>query len=213
MAASAALKPSTRTQLMQAGRHILQAHGFQGLTVRAVAAAADANLGSFVYHFGTRDAFVAELIEEWYAPMMSRVTSIDSAASPIERLRLAIVQIVDFVAENESFIGHLFTAALSGDRSTRSFLGSLAGRHPRVLLQLIGESQVAGQIVDEDPLQVACFLMASVGLPRLIAAGWQGPPLLPKSFAAAAGRIARDRDCILQRLDWALRGLSHRTPR
>ena len=198
MAASAAAKPSTRTQLMQAGRDVLQAHGFQGLTVRAVAAAADANLGSFVYHFGTRDAFVAELIEEWYAPMMSRVTSIDSAASPIERLRLAIVQIVDFVGENESFIGHLFAAALSGDRSTRDFLGSLAGRHPRVLLHLIGEAQVAGQIVDEDPLQVACFLMSSVALPRLLASGWQGPPLFGKTLAAALSLAASGKSVVPQ---------------
>jgi len=92
------------------------------------------------------------------------VTAVDSAAPPLDRLRRAIVQIIDF----------------------------------------------AGEITDEDPLQVACFLMSSVGLPRLIAAGWQGPPLFPKSIAAAIGRIARDRDCIVQRLDWALRGLSPR---
>jgi AcrR family transcriptional regulator len=181
--------------------------------VRAVAAAAGANLGSFVYHFGTRDAFVGELIEEWYAPLMSRVTAVDGAAPPLDRLRRAIVQIIDFAGENESFIGHLFTAALSGDRIPHEFLGSLAERHPRVLLQLIGEAQAAGEITEDDPLQVACFLMSSVGLPRLIAAGWQGPPLFPKSIAVAIGRIARDRDCIVQRLEWALRGLSPRVLR
>jgi AcrR family transcriptional regulator len=199
--------------LIQAGREILQRHGFQGLTVRAVAAAAGANLGSFVYHFGTRDAFVGELVEEWYAPLMSRVTALDMTAPPLDRLRRAIVQISDFAGENEAVIGHLFTAALSGDRIPREFLGSLAGRHPRVLLQLISEAQAAGDIVPDDPLQVACFLLASVGLPRLIAAGWQGPALFPKPIAAEIGRIARDRDCILQRLDWAVRGLSPRVPR
>jgi hypothetical protein len=73
---------------------------------------------------------------------------------------------------------------------------------------LICEAQAAGAVVEEDPLQVLCFLMASVGLPRLLAAGWQGPPLFARSIATALGRIARDRDRILQRLDWAIRGLS-----
>ena len=214
MAASVASKPSTRALFLQAGRVIVRRHGFHGLTVRAVAAAADANLGSFVYHFGTRDAFVAELIEDWYAPLMLRVTGIiDIEVPPVDRLRQAVVQIIDFVSENDDLIGHIFTAALAGDRTVRNFLGSLAGRHPRILLKLIAEAQAANQLASEDPLQVACFLMSSVGLPRLIAAGWQGPPLFPKSIATSISRIARDRDCILQRLDWALRGLSTRVPR
>jgi len=214
MAVSAAPKPSTRAQLMRAGREIVQRHGFQGLTVRAVASAADANLGSFVYHFGTRDAFVAELIEVWYAPILSRVAGVsDVEMPPLDRLRHAVVQIIDFVSEHDTFIGHIFSAALAGERPARDFLGSLAGRHPRSLLKLIAEAQSANELTDEDPLQVACFLMSSVGLPRLIAAGWHGPPLFPRSLATAVSRIARDRDCILQRLDWALHGLSKRVPR
>ncbi len=214
MAATLPLKPPTRALLMQAGREIVRTHGVRGLTVRAVAAAANANLGSFVYHFGTRDAFVAELIEEWYAPLMSRMTGgLDFAAPPLARLRQAILQVIDFGIDHDAFIGHLFAAALAGDHSARSFLTSLAGRHPRVLLQLIAEAQRAGALVNEDPLQVACFLMASVGLPRLVAAGWQGAPLFPKTLSTALSRIARDRDHILQRLDWAIRGLSPRVSR
>jgi AcrR family transcriptional regulator len=214
MAASPALKPSTRALLMQAGRDIVLAHGFQGLTVRAVAAAANANLGSFVYHFGTRDAFVEQLIDEWYAPLLSRVTGVvDATVPPLQRLRQAILQIVDFGIEHDEFIGRIFAAALAGDRSARTFLGSLAGRHPKLLLELIVASQAAGDLVEEDPLQVACFLMSSVGLPRLLATGWQGPPLFAKSISVALNHIARDRDRIVQRLDWALRGLSPRGPR
>ena len=47
--------------------------GFKALTVRAVAAQAQANLGSFVYHFGSRAAFVDELIERWYAPLFAQL--------------------------------------------------------------------------------------------------------------------------------------------
>lgn len=179
------------------------------MTVRKVAAVAGANLGSFVYHFGTRDTFVGALIEEWYAPLLSRVSdAADSAGTALERLRRAILQLVDFGAEHDVFIGRLLMAAAGGEKAARDFARSLAGRHPRLLVALIGEAQAEGALVDEDPLQVLCFLTASVGLPRLLSSAWQGPSLFDKTVSAALREIARDRNRIVQRLDWAIRGLT-----
>lgn len=207
-------KATTRHLLMQAGRQLLEERGMGELTVRAVANAAGANLGSFVYHFGTRDTFIEQLLEHWYAPLMSRLLRVAGGdASPLERLRHAVLQLVDFSIEHEVFAGRIFTAALGGDRHARRFLGSMADRHPRLLIQLIVDAQQRGDLIDEDPIQVACFLFSSIALPRLLAAGWQGPPLFNKTFSTALGRVARDRDRIEQRLDWALQGLSPRGDR
>ncbi len=209
MANPALPRQLTRDQLLAAGREIVLKRGFQALTVREVAAAAGANLGSFVYHFGTRDAFIRALIEEWYAPLLSRVTDVaDSAGSPLDRLRRAILQLVDYGAEHDVFMGRLLMAAAAGERAARDFARSLAGRHPRLLVALIGQAQADGALVDEHPLQLLCFLMASVGLPRLLASAWQGPPLFGKTVSATLSQIARDRDRIVQRLDWAIRGLT-----
>lgn len=211
MASLALPRSSTRDQLLAAGREIVLKRGFQDLTVREVAAAAGANLGSFVYHFGTRDAFIRTLIEEWYAPLLSRVTdAADSGGAPIARLHRAILQLVDFGAEQDAFMGRLLMAAAGGEKAARDFARSLAGRHPRLLVALIGQAQADGSLVDEHPLQVLCFLMASVGLPRLLSSAWQGPPLFGKTVSTALSQIARDRDRIVQRLDWAIRGLTPR---
>jgi AcrR family transcriptional regulator len=209
MGTTALLRPSTRDQLLAAGREIVLKRGFQALTVREVAAAAAANLGSFVYHFGTRDAFIRTLIEEWYAPLMSRVTVVaDSGGPPIDRLRRAILQLVDFGAEQDAFMGRLLMGAAGGEKSAREFARSLAGRHPRLLVTLIEQAQADRALVEEHPLQVLCFLMASVGLPRLLSSAWHGPPLFGKTVSATLSQIARDRDRIVQRLDWAIRGLT-----
>lgn len=200
---------STRDRLLAAGREIMLKQGFRSLTVREVASAAGANLGSFVYHFGTRDAYVQAIIEEWYAPLLSRVTDVaDGGGTPLERLRRSILQLIDFLTENDVFIGRLVMAAAAGEQAARRFLASLAGRHPRVLLRLVSAAQIDGAIVEEHPMQVLCFIMASVGLPRLLASAWQGPPLFTGPMATTLGRIAGDRDRIVQRLDWAILGLT-----
>jgi AcrR family transcriptional regulator len=199
----------TRESLLAAGRTIVVADGFAALTVRRAAAQAGANLGSFVYHFKTRDAFVTELIEEWYAPLFSRVTlAVDGRARPLDRLRHAILQLIVFGVEQDVFLARLLMAAAAGEAPARRFLGSIAERHPRLLIKLVRAAQADGTLVREHPLQILMFIMASVGLPRLLSTAWQGPPLFGKTLSASLSRVARDRDRIVQRLNWALQGLS-----
>jgi len=207
--ATAAVRLSTRDALLAAGYNVVVTEGFAGLTVRKVAATAGANLGSFVYHFGTRDAFVREVIEAWYAPLLSGVTfAADSAGRPLDRLRRAILQLVDFAMQQDVFLARLLMAAAAGDAAAREFLGSLASRHPRLLIQLVRAAQTDGSLVNEHPIHILMFIMSSVGLPRLIVTAWRGVPLFGKKLSSTLSRMARDRESIVQRLDWALRGLT-----
>jgi AcrR family transcriptional regulator len=199
---------TTRDRLLASGHRVVTKHGIRSLTVREVAAGANANLGSFVYHFGTRDAFVEELIERWYAPLLARVNKVAAEdGRPMGRLRGAILQLVDFSVENDVFMGRILMAAADNDKPACEFMKSLAGRHPRIMLQLVAAAQADGALVDDDPMQVLCFLLASVALPRLVVAAWQGPPLFGKQLSTALSHIARDRDRMAQRLDWAMRGV------
>lgn len=178
------------------------------MTVRKVAAAAHVNLGSFVYHFGTRDAFVEELMERWYAPLLVRVNKVATEdGRPVGRLRSAILQLVDGVS-NDQFLGRILMAAADNDKLACNFLKSLAGRHPLILLQLVAAAQADGALADADPMQVLCFLISAAALPRLIAPAWQGPSLFGKQLSSALSPVARDRDRMAQRLDWAIRGLA-----
>lgn len=208
MPSAAATRGSTRDQLIAAGRALVLRRGMAELTVRAVAAAAGANPGSFVYHFGTREAFLRELIEDWYAPLYRDVSLVVETGGPaLQRLRRAVVELIEFGRVHHGFIGRLILAAAAGEVPAREFITSLAGRHPRLLLRLVTDAQAEGAIVAEDPLQVLCMLMGSVGLPMLVAGAWQGSSPFGKTISAALGRIARDPERIRQRLDWALRGL------
>jgi AcrR family transcriptional regulator len=201
-------KLPTRDRLLASGHRAVIKHGFRTMTIREVAAGAHANLGSFVYHFGTREAFVEELMQRWYAPLLARVNKVAAEdGRPVGRLRSAILQLVDGV-DNDVFLGRILMAAADNDKLARNFLKSLARRHPLILLQLVAAAQADGALADHDPMQVLCFLFSAAALPRLIATAWQGPSLFGEPLPPALSHVARDRDRMAQRLDWAIRGLA-----
>ena len=74
----------TRQKLLDTGLAIATDKGLRGLTVRELAAAAEVNLGTFVYHFGNRDSYIDELVELWYAPsLMSSRRWLPAASTPL----------------------------------------------------------------------------------------------------------------------------------
>ena len=197
-----------REALLRAGWTIARRAGLRGLTVRAVARAARANLGTFVYHFGSREAFLAELVEGWYQPLLARVQlAVEAQGSPLARLRHAVLGLTDFALQSGSFVGHLLVDAAGGEPAARAFLGSLAGRHPVLLLRLIQEAQADGELAAGDPMHMMMFMMSSLGLPVLLVRGWAGRRYVDNKLMAAMTRYATERASVEQRLEWILKGL------
>jgi AcrR family transcriptional regulator len=194
---------------LKEGLVIARRSGLRAITVRGVAARARVNLGSFVYHFGSREAFVAELLERWYAPLVAEMQiAVDMERPPLERLREMLLQFVDWVRANSGFIAHIVMDAASGEAAARKFVASLEQRHPALLLQAIGAAQAAGALRRENPLHVLLFLMATLAFPAVLFHGVGVGQLFPREFANALGPLTIERKSIERRLGWALRGLA-----
>jgi AcrR family transcriptional regulator len=203
----------SRERLLRAGLVLARRGGVKALTVRAVAAKAKANLGSFVYHFGTREAFVDALIERWYAPLMAQLRlSADGAADPRDALRRVLLQLVRWLIDNRAFLAHLVIDAGAGEAAPRRFLRSLDQRHPALLLALIAEAQGAGLLRRAEPLHVMLFLMSTVAAPVLVFHLLGARGALPPDFARAISAFVTELPQVETRLDWALRGLAPDTP-
>ena len=199
----------SRERLLRAGLAIARRNGFKAMTVRAVAARAQANLGSFVYHFGKREAFVEELIERWYAPMFEQIRlTADGADDALAALRRAILQLVGWIVDNRSFLARLVLDAGAGEAGARRFLRSLDQRHPALLLGLIVRAQRAGQLREDDPRHQLLFLMTTLAAPvllfHLLGQNVAGSSGLARALAA----FTTDPDHVETRLGWALRGLA-----
>jgi AcrR family transcriptional regulator len=197
-----------REALLHAGWMIARKTGLRGLTVRGVARRARANLGTFVYHFRSRDEFIAQLIERWYAPLLARVQiAVEGDDPAIARLRRAVTGLVNFALESGDFGGHVLMDAAVGEPAARRFLNTLLGRHPALITRLIREAQSDGDVAAGDPDHIMMYMMASLGLPILLMHGWKGRGNPKNRIFSALSRYAVDEAGIAQRMDWIFKGL------
>jgi len=203
---------SARERLLRVGARQARRGGLRLLTVRGVCQEAGVNLGSFVYHFGSRDAFVAELIEHWYAPLLERLTAtVDETQPPQRRLRALLLQLGDWAATNSRFITHVLMDAAAGEVAAQRFVATLTDRHPALILRAIREGQRSGALPRGEPLNVMLFLMGAIALPILLTDRLAEVRLAPAQLTRALRAFSRERRHREQRLDWALAGLHPET--
>lgn len=182
--------------------------GLRALTVRGLCQRAGVNPGSFAYHFGSRERYLSELLEHWYAPLFQQLQwQQQQQPSALPRLQAILRQLLDFITEHGGLIAHMLLDAAAGEAAAQAFLSTLAPRHPKLLLQSIVDAQQAGELERGDPLHQALFLMSALGLPALAQHIIAGKPLLPDLIQQAFNTYAIDPRHIEQRLQWALRGL------
>jgi len=203
--------PDSRTKLLNCGRQIIERSGVRGLTVRGVATRAKVNLGTFVYHFGTREAFVAEVLESWYAPIYARLQlTVDEDLPPLDKLRHFILRFAAFMVENRSFTRNVLLDLAGGEPAVKPFVLSLFGRHPQLLLRLIRETQSAGILQQGEPLKLALSLVGATLMPILWAGILMPDGLVGTEVRAAIDRIVLSPAEIEQRFERAIGGLHPR---
>lgn len=201
---------NARKLLLDEGLRVVSEKGIRGLVVREVAARAGVNLGSFVYHFGTREKFAAELQELWYGPMYLKLKFAgeeDSSRTALENLRVTLERLIELIRENAGFIRQLMADALAGESAARSFLSEVPGRHPKLVLERVRMAQEEGAVMGGDPIQIMFFLFSSAAGP-LIAAGMLRGELdwLPPRTGEVLA-LLNDPDAAKRRLGWALKGV------
>lgn len=81
----------TRGRLLRAARQCIASKGLAGTTSRDITATAGVNLAAITYHFGSKEALVADALVEglrtWLAPT---ITVLGSEGAPAARMALAI---------------------------------------------------------------------------------------------------------------------------
>ncbi|MEM7145694.1 MAG: TetR/AcrR family transcriptional regulator [Verrucomicrobiota bacterium] len=82
---AAAADPTTKDRILLAAEELFAAEGFEKVSLRAITQAADVNLASVNYHFGSKDALIDAIIENIVTPInRERIERLDALESELD---------------------------------------------------------------------------------------------------------------------------------
>jgi AcrR family transcriptional regulator len=155
-----------RDQLLQGAIECLRTKGYARTTARDIAAAADANLASIGYHFGSKEALLNEAItrtcEEW-TERLGEAAFAGADASPLEQMGASWVAMLGSFEElRPVLVG--FIEAVGQSAWSEDLRADMAAHYAKVreavaamVSASLGESAARS---GADPKVVASFLIA-----------------------------------------------------
>jgi AcrR family transcriptional regulator len=154
--------PVTRSSLLNAARAEFAAQGFAGASVRAITAAAGANLGAITYHFGSKQALYEAVVTDVLGEAARRVAA---AATPTDRPALdragdVVRALFGFFAERPEVPRLMLQALASRDGPPRLIAQHLRGMLG-ALTQLVADGQRTGEIRAGDPRLLAIAIVSN----------------------------------------------------
>jgi len=208
-------RPSRRIDraLLASGRALFPHAGCAGLSVRAVADHAGANLGMFHYHFKTKDNFLRTLLQDIYEEMYESLAgAVADRGRAIERLRSALVALAGFARDQRLLLARVWMDVLGGEAVATEFMRTNAPRHLGLLLGLLQQAEADGDLQALPPLQRFVTLVGAVVMPILFAPGLAQAALGPTAYRREfVPQVASDR-AIAERVDLVLSALGPTKP-
>lgn len=159
---------SLREDILNAGLKVMFHSGYQGASVRDICAAAGAPQGSFTNHFRSKEAFVEEVLNRYFAALKTVVNQAmnDKSLTPRQRLKRYLDIIGGRLAgakwNRGCLIGDLSLEASLQSKPLRKRLEEIFREWRTPFAQCIAEAQAAGEIESKfEAIDLAEFLLAS----------------------------------------------------
>lgn len=157
---------STRESLIDTGRQLFAKHGFKGTSVRAIAGAADVNLGAVTYHFGSKLELYHAVIERVTAPIRERMSApLPVTGSALDGIETFFRATFAFIAENPD-VPRLVLQQLVTEEPLPPAVHETLNAHLTRITELIDMGQADGTIRAGEPLLLA---LSFLGTPMFLA--------------------------------------------
>jgi AcrR family transcriptional regulator len=155
-----------RRTLLEAAYRLVDLHGVEALSMRALARQARVSSAAPFRHFADRQALLGTLAERAAEELTRKLNEARAECSDaLTQLRAASVAYVRFAAEHPALFDLIHSAGLVSGRS----LGVLDDERRLKLIALIYEGQNAGLIPEADPELIVLTSEALIhGLARMI---------------------------------------------
>ncbi|MFB9837614.1 TetR/AcrR family transcriptional regulator [Actinoallomurus acaciae] len=170
-------RASNKDRILSEGLEVVRRRGFTGAGVREITSAAGVPQGSFTNHFASKEAFGLEIVDRYFADLLTVVdaTLEDAGRPPLDRLRAYFDAISERLEDrgwqHGCLIGNMSLEAAEHSEAIRGRLAEIFAQWREPFARCLREADAAGQIRLEVPaLDLADFLLAS----------WQGAILRMK---------------------------------
>ena len=195
-------------RLIEIGQQWLKRGGVRGMKLRRICAEAELSPGTFTAYFPTLGEFKKKVLDNWYTPLQTEVNRIEKIeGNAKERLRTILLAVMRFFRPNAGVMIQLLLDASAGEQVVSDFLQKLQGNHIFAVRRALLEAQAAGAIEQAPVEQQMFYLVGAVNMPVMFY------HLLPDNMPIGTSILdslgnAVSEEMSLQRLDWALKGIS-----
>ena len=159
---------SVREDILNAGLAVMLRLGYQAASVRDICAAAGAPHGSFINHFGSKEAFAREVLDRYFEGTKRHVKEAldDKSLTPRQRLTRYLDIITGVLTDAKwnrgCLIGDFSLETTSQSKLLRRRLDAIFREWRASFAACIAEAQAMGEIDSTfDPIDLAEFFLSS----------------------------------------------------
>src|SRR2546423_4967080 len=157
-------RASLRDRILEAGLGVMFRSGYRGASVRDICTAAGAPHGSFTNHFRSKEAFAAEVLDQYFNYLKGLLKQAHTETlTPVQRLK-RYLDIVTGKLERDGWkvgclIGDLSLETSSHSNTLRKRLDAIFREWRALFASWIAAAQSAGEIDSQfEPAELAEFL-------------------------------------------------------
>lgn len=202
--AATSRSPDTRDALMRAGRDLFARRGYDGASVRAITAAAGANLGAVTYHFGSKRALYGAVLEAELAPLGDAVVRVGAGGGTALDRMAAIVEVYFEHLGTRPFLPRLMLQEISAGRRPPEPVVRIIRSVVATLGALQQEGEEDGSVRPGHPLLTGLSVIAQPIHMTLVA------PMIQQITGSDIGKEARRRTLVEHATAFVRAGLAPR---
>lgn len=171
---------ATRARLLAAAEELFATKGYDGTSVRELAARAGCNLSLISYHFGSKEGLLTELVKQKAGQVGDLLAHVSAEAPDAESAVAAFVAfMIDFATENQAFVRMMFREVIGTPRPAFDAIRARIRTNLSILDGVLERGQQAGDLRPVDR-PVAAMGLAGMTLFYFVAlpltASLLGPP-------------------------------------
>lgn len=158
---------TVRQQLLAAARGLFAKQGYDAVSIRTVAEAAQVNPAMIHYYFGSKQGLYEAMLATTFAPLIERLSSVLAAADDASALRNFFALYMRTLGANPWMPPLILREVVAeGGRLRGWFIQQFASRGGGLLTRLIQREQEAGRIrADADPTLTALSMVSLAVFP------------------------------------------------